>query len=415
MKQHILLVCAATILTTAANAQLVHDTVTTNPGYTHNVWYSLANDDQATDPATSWDIALSTSMGAMDELTTSVLFNHKIGSVYEIPGSDPSDFANADTAGLSTWTPLYNSEESWAAGAFNNTQNLGSFDYGWGNYNMSTHGIDANRIFVIKYTNGTYRKLAINSANTANTYTLVFDALDNSDLTTETIDITTYTSKNFVGYNLIAKVVVDREPASASWDLYFHQYPSFDYNPPYTVTGVFHNVGVQVAQVYPVNDPESYEDFSGAVFEDAINTIGYDWKAFNGMGFAVADSTVYVVKDKTGDVWKVIFTGFGGSASGKYMFAKEKLSSASIDEHTAIIASLYPNPSADEATLILSNAPDATVEVYSLSGTRMYAAHVDAAELTAVPLPVREFAEGMYQVVITTSATVTAQKLMVRR
>src|SRR3990167_3988381 len=190
----VLVACAAYGL---GQAQIVHDTVTTDPTYVNNVWYSLENDDQGSFAANAWDISLATAMGA----------------------------ANEDTTGLSTWTPLYNSDESWAAGAFNSTTNLGQFDYGWGDYNMTTHGVDANRIFVIAYTNGDYKKLTISSSNTTNIYTLTFDNLANTDLETEQIDVTAYTSKNFIGYNLTTKAIVDREPASADWDLYFNQYP----------------------------------------------------------------------------------------------------------------------------------------------------------------------------------------------
>lgn len=396
------------------NAQIIHDTVTTNPTYANNVWYSLENDDQGTFAANAWDISLATAMGAVDELTTAVWFNHKIGKVYEIPGSDPSDFENADTTGLSTWTPLYNSDQSWSAGAFNNTTNLGQFDYGWGDYNMTTHGVDANRIFVIAYTNGDYKKLIINSSNTTNVYTLTFDNLANTDLATEQIDVTPYVSKNFIGYNLTAKAIVDREPAADSWDLYFSQYPSFDYDPPYTVTGIFHNTGVQVAEVYPVNDPETFVDFSNVTWEESISTIGYDWKSFDGMAFVIADSTVYFVKDKAGSVWKLVMEGFGGSATGKYMFGKEKLSGAGLTEENALLAMAYPNPAADQTTLVLNNAPEAQLAVYSVNGACVYSNKLNAGELTTTVLDTRDWANGFYQITVTSGNAVSNLKLIVQ-
>lgn len=414
MKRIVFSAIITSLLTTTAGAQAVYDTVITNPTYANNVWYSLANDDQATSAANSWDIGLSTSMGAMDELTTAVLFNHKMGTVYEIPDSDPLDFENADTAGLSTWTPLYNSDQTWADGAFNNTSNLGSFDYGWGNYNMSTHGIDANRVFVIKYTSGEYRKLKINSANPSNTYTLVFATLDNATLNTVNVDITAYSAKNFVYYNLISNAIVDREPATANWDLYFHQYPSFDYNPPYTVTGIFQNTGVEVAKVYPVNDPATYMDFSGEEFSPVISTIGYSWKAFNGMSFVVVDSTVFFVQDKAGDVWKVIMTGFGGSSTGKYMFSKELISEAGTEDVKPVLMAVYPNPASDNVTLVLDNATDAIVSLYDMSGTLVYSQNTEAEQLTAKTLSLAGFSNGMYRVVVQTSTSVNTQQLLIQ-
>lgn len=402
------------IIYSNSQAQIINDTVTTAPTYANNIWYSLANDDQASNPINTWHIGFATVMGATDALTTSVLFNHKMGTVYEVPNSEPSDFANVDTTGFSTWTPLYNSDESWAKGAFNNTVNLGSFDYGWGNYNMTTHGIDANRVFVIKLTAGGFYKLMINSTNTASTYTLVFDALDNTDLTTETIDVTAYTSKNFVYYNLSTKVIIDREPVSENWDLYFHQYPSFDYDPPYMVTGIFQNVGVEVAKAYPIDDVFSYEDFSSESFSNTISTIGYDWKSFNGMSFEVVDSTVYFVSDQSGDVWKMIMTGFEGSSSGKYLFSKEKISTIGLSESDELFVSVYPNPASETATIVLKNAPEATIEVYTMTGDRVQMQHADASVLTAVSLNTADLANGVYHLLISTATSATSQKLIIQ-
>lgn len=414
MKQLVFSAMISALFTANAGAQVVNDTVTTGQGYANNVWYSLANDDQATAAVNAWDIALSTSMGAADPLTTAVLFNHKLGYVYEIPGSDPADFENADTAGLSTWTPLYNSDETWSDGAFNNTSNLGSFDYGWGTYNMTTHGIEANRIFVIKYNSGAYRKLMISSSNTTGVYTLVFAALDNTEMHTVSVDVASYTSKNFVSYNLLSNEIVDREPASADWDLYFHQYPSFDYNPPYTVSGIFQNAGVQIAKVYPVNDPSTYTDFSTATFQDEINVIGYAWKTFGGMSYVIEDSTVYFVKDKAGDIWKVIMTGFGGSSTGKYMFSKERISEAGLNEQTEMVAQLYPNPANETATLVLDNAGDAQISLYDMSGRMVYTTSTVATQLTAIQLPVSALNSGIYRLVIAAGHSAISRQLSIQ-
>jgi len=414
MSKKIILVLVACATYGLGKAQISYDTVITNPTYANNVWYSLENDDQGSFAANAWDVSLSTAMTASNELTTAVWFNHKIGKVYEIPGSDPMDFTNADTTGLSTWTPLYNSDVTWSNGAFNNTTNLGQFDYGWGDYNMTTHGVDANRVFVIAYTNGDFKKLMISSTNTASTYTLVFDNLNNTDLTTEQIDVTPYASKNFIGYNLTTKAIVDREPTAADWDLYFHQYPSFDYDPPYTVTGIFQNAGVQVAKVYPVNDPETFVDFSNITWEESISTIGYNWKAFDGMAFVIADSTVYFVTDKAGNVWKLIMTGFGGSSTGKYMFGKEKLSGAGLEEENALFAMAYPNPASDQTTIVLNNAPEAQLSVYSMNGTCVYATSLKASSLSTTVLETSDWANGVYQISITSGNALSNLKLVVQ-
>jgi len=417
MRNTVLSIALLMVGSQAATAQTVIDTVNTTPAYASNVWYSLENDDQATSLVNNWHIALATDMTPSGELITSALFNHKLGSVYEIPGSNPANFSTVDTTGLSTWAMLENSELSWAAGAFNNTANLGTFDYGWGNYNTTTHGIEANRIFVIKFTAGGYRKLMISSDNVAGNYTVVHSNLDNSDMTTEVIAVSGYATKNFVYYNTITKAVLDREPAKTTWDLYFGQYLTEDQPYPYNlVTGILQNLNVEVAQVYPVNDVAAYTNYQAATFEEEMNVFGWDWKSFNGTAYSVADSTVYFVDDVDGDIWKVVMTGFTGSSQGKYMFSKQKMtSSAGIDENAAgIFASVYPNPSNDVATVILKNAPAATVSIYSMMGTLVSTQSADAQNMTAVQLNTAELANGTYHVVCATGTAVSTQRLVVQ-
>jgi hypothetical protein len=224
--------------------------------------------------------------------------------------------------------------------------------------------------------------------------------------------VATFATKNFVYYNLGSETIVDREPASTTWDLYFHQYPSFDYDPPYTVAGIFHNAGVQVAQAYPVNDPATYDDWASQTFSEDINTIGYDWKTF-GMGWTITDSTVYFVADKAGEIWKVIFTGFGGSANGKYMFSKEKVSEAGIEENE-LFAAIYPNPSNNAATVMLNNAPNAEIMVFDLAGKLVATQKADAAALTAVTVNTADLSNGAYQLVVVSGSAMSTQKLIVQ-
>lgn len=349
------------------NAQAVIDTVTTGPNYVNNIWYSLENGIQSEQINTNWDLALSTTINPSSDLSTTLLFNHKIGQLFEIPGSDPSNFNGLDTTGLSTLLPLFNSDTTWSKGAFNNTPTIGAFDYGWGTYDFVTHtGINSNRIFVIKYNSGTYKKLKIDLSFMSSSYTLTYSNLDNSNSEIEDIPFSSYSTKNFVYFSLNGGLI-DREPISDNWDLTFMQYPSFDYDPPYTVAGIFQNVGVEVAKAYPVNNPSTYENWSSEEFSTRINGIGYDWKTFSG-SWSIADSTVYFVKDKSGSYWKVIMTGFGGSSNGQYIFSKEKLSSASIDVPETSVLGIYPNPANLDFNLITNSNENGIIQILNQQG-----------------------------------------------
>ena len=60
------------------------------------------------------------------------------------------------------------------------------------------------------------------------------------------------------------------------------------------------------------------------LFQSKINVIGADWKNFDQANnrWSLVDSTAYFIKTANGKIYKIIFTGFGGSANtivGKYV------------------------------------------------------------------------------------------------
>lgn len=378
------------------NAQ-VADSVSMGPGYANNIWYSLANDEQGTQAASNWDIALATSFLPNAALTTSIRFNDKVGKIFEIPDSDPSDFENADTVGLSTWTPLFNSDLDWVSGALNNTTSLGQMDYGWGNYNTVSHNIEANRIFVIKYNDGSVKKFIVNLLTTQAKYELISANYDNTNESTQEIDFSNYGSKNYIYYQFTSNTVIDREPASANWDLLFTQYGSSDYTPQYMVTGVLQNLDVEVAKVYPVNNPETYADWANQGFSNAISAIGYDWKTLNAQyTFDVADSTVYFIKDKSGDIWKVIFTGFVGSSAGKFKFTKELISELSVEDNESLFVSVYPNPVSSFLQVVIDVKEMGTIQLINALGQTVYNQNFEANGLNQNQIPVSQLEAGIY-------------------
>lgn len=399
-------------------AQAVIDTVIVGNGYANNIWYSLADDNVASQPYNNWDIALAPSVNPNSGLASAALFNYKSGTLYAIPGSNPANFATIDTAGMVAAGPLYNSDLTWSAGAFNNTPSLGTYDYGWGTYDMNTHsGIAANRVFVIKYTNGTYKKLVIDLSFSAG-YTIKYANLDNTGLQTQAIALTPYASKNFVYYSLSNNAIVDREPASESWDLTFLQYNTdLGGGTMYPVAGILQNHGVEIAEVHPVNNPATYIDWASQTFSDEINTIGYNWKNAGMSGVTIEDSTVYFIKAKTGDIWKVIMTGFisGASGNGSYIFSKQKLTTASVNElEENVTMIVYPNPAKENVSLVLDNKSNATIAIYNVLGALVYTTDVAGNGLQTVNVPVNELNNGIYHVTCTSNGKTVSQKMLVQ-
>ena len=402
-----------------ANAQVVTDTVTIGASYANQVWYSLANDNQGSAPKNNWDIAFDAS-----SFGSGIMINSVIGTeLWKYPSADLSGWAAVDTAGLSTWPTRWNSDTSWSYGAMGNYANpANSSDLDWGIYSTTTHVVTGDSLYIIKLANGEYKKLAIESLS-ANVYTFKYANLDGTSPQTATIDKSTYTGKNFGYYSLQTNAPLDREPLTANWDLVFTQHTAF-IPTAYTVTGILSNKAVQVAKVSNLADKVTYTNYAAATFTPAINTIGYNWKTFTGGAYAIKDSTVYFVKPASGDIWKIIFTGFS-SANGEYRFSKEKVYSVPpppngvADVNTAPISmALYPNPSnGSQVHVIYSleavNTP-VILNVTDVTGRSVYNTALDNTNgLHQYQLPAQLHA-GIYIVSVINGANRTQQKLIIQ-
>lgn len=341
------------------NAQSVDDSVAIGAGYANQIWYSLENDEQGSALNSEWDLAFSTAgQGA------NILINSAIGTkLWSYPSSDTSGWANIDTTGITTWSPLYNSDTSWNEGAFRKNISSNPYDLGWGIYDPITHFVVGDSLYVIKLSDNSYKKLWIQQL-ASGTYTFRYANLDGSNDNVVSLVKADYSGKNFGYYSLLTNAAFDREPTSSEWDLLFTKYTGFIPN-PYGVTGVLCNSGVTIAEARPVDvNSTSFDDYP---YTTPMNTIGYDWKTYSG-AWTIEDSTVYFVKGITGNIWKIIFTGFGGSADGKFKFTKELVSGVGLNEITNTEISeltVYPNPSNGNSFTVLYelNQPASNVEL----------------------------------------------------
>ena len=352
------------------NAQTIIDTVSVGAGYSNQKWYSLQNDEQGTQPKDNWDIAFEISGYSASILANVQKTNF---AVYKAPYS-VAQYATLDTAGISTWPLLYNSDTTWTVGAFNKGAiSSNPNDLGWGVYNSSNHIITGDSCYVIKLSSTSYKKIKINDLN-GGIYSFDYANIDGTSAQSQSITKSSYAGKNFAYFDLTNDVAVDREPVSANWDLTFVKYISF-VPTPYGVTGVLSNKGVTVAQADNVIAPVTYNSWYAHTFNTANNTIGYDWKEINMTTFAwdIKLDTVYFVKAKTGDIWKLRFTKFSGSSTGNFIFSKEKLSTVGIQDlqENSSQVTLYPNPSTGSTTLLFateSEVLNVSVSIIDITG-----------------------------------------------
>jgi len=371
--------------------------VITGAGYANDVYYSLQTGMQDTVARNNWDIGFTTYA-----FSSSILANHSAGvELYTWPFGDIDDWDNVDTTGME-WKPMYNSIETWEEGAFG-ANALGHPDYGWGIYDMSTHNLAGDSIFIIKTVGGTWKKLAIvERQSMANNWTIKFDNLDGSDPQSMFFKTSVYTAYNFLHVNLDSAELLSREPVSGNWDLLFTKY--YDYTIPYSVTGVLTNEKYILAQEISGADVDqaTHMEYEDSSFVSDISIIGSDWKEFDfTTGWGLSDTTVFYLKKYWGEdslYYKIYFTGFSGSmADGKYTFMQEKLAGVSNRTPEAVqLLEVYPNPASDQLNVVLDHEGEIRISVIDIAGRMLQSNTYASGGFNTLNLNISDLDPGLF-------------------
>lgn len=406
----------------SVNAQVITDTVSLGNGYPNEKWYSLENDETATSTRSSWDLAFPTDM-----FQAGARVNTAAGAmVWKYPNADTSAWNTLDTTGLSTWTALYDADSVWAKDALTSVSNPDNqFDYGWGVYDLSTHIVTGDSLFVIKTVSGTYKKLWIKDL-TNNVYNFTYANLDGTDEVTTSISKSDYANKNYGYYSFTNNATADLEPVNTNWDLLFTKYTGFvaygNTIMPYGVTGVLTNSKDSVAKVHPIADTTT--NYQDQTFSGNANVIGYNWKSFNGSAYTVTDSLVHFVKTASNDVWRVVFTGFDNT-NGDFIFKKEKLTTSggtSVGNVNADVNSivLYPNPvnNGQSITLVydLKNTiKTGIVSIFDITGKKVKQLNLNSKSgFNNQAIDISSLASGSYILSVNTDKGVNTQKFIIK-
>lgn len=385
--------------------------VLTGDNYSQEVYYNFENDVLKMEPRDSWDIAFTSA-----QMSVSVLANNGAGvMLYTWNKGAASDWASVDTTGMD-WTPMYNSIEDWDFGAFNaNTEMGNDFDYGWGKYNMISHTITGDSIFIMKLPNDEFKKFIIKQKNAIqNVWTFQYADLDGQNDNTITLDVKDYQSTSFIHYSISGNVAIEQEPLER-WQLLFTRY--YDYNIPYYVTGVLVNSGVKVQQVNDVSQTD-FKDYQTALFNDTISQIGSDWKSFSMASFTyeVDPEVVYFVQDTAGtdnSIWKLYFTAFSGSTLGAYSFVKEKMNATSVKTLSDHNLTVYPNPASNEINVIHDFSGNTEITIYNIWGQPVYRTqNFEAAGLNKNTVNIESLPTGLYSLLIRSGNDVKTVKFL---
>ena len=366
----------------AVAQETVEDVVSIGQAYANQVFYSLENGIVKTEPKNNWDICLE-----QNGRYGAIRINSVNGvELYMVPDATKADWETIDiNAGdIELWDNIYNSDTSWVRGAFNVQHTSDPFDLGWGLYDFLTHDVIGDSIYILKLSDDSYRKLMIEDLSDE-VWNLKYANLDGSNEIALAIDQTDYPYRNFIYYSFLNEEVLDREPNRGSWDLLFTQYESYVVQDTaqlhYFVSGVLSNLNTKVAEVHDVD--VNTEDYSNANFATNMSEIGYDWKEYvpNELDYVVAENLVYFVQTQKGDIYKMVFTDFGGASNGNFEFTKQLLNSTSIFDATNEMLGkfdCYPNPTnnTNDSKVIYSiekaNIKQASLEIHDLSGKLLF-------------------------------------------
>jgi len=391
------------------NAQ-TSDSVTSSGG-ANDIYYDFETGTQVSLNRTLWDIGL-----ASDRMSSSIIINENAGVELYLYSADTADWSTVDTSGFS-FKNIYNSEETWAFGSFSN-QGTNHPDYGWGIYNMTTHDIMGNRLFIVKIQSGEYLKVVIDKLGSDGVWFLRTAKLDGSlensyeyaKATKESV------AKNFALLNLSSGEFDYSNADTKAWDILFTKYITTVQMGPVSqdmaVSGVKINAGCEVAERGGVDVTSN--DTSSLAWGTSITEIGYDWKSFNRGTFQYEFTAdlVYFVRAQNGAVWKMWFTGYEGGAVGKYVFNKEEIKAGvnSVAKYARLKTAVYPNPTMDVLNITNEENEALNIRVMNTQGAVMLESSVSAFKTTS--FNTTELAKGIYLLQLSTANAISTQRVI---
>ncbi len=367
MKTLLLSISILLIGISSINAQAISDSISLQTSYADQVFYQLSSGTKTASNTQDWDLQFFSSL-----FSASIRINGGFDAeLYEPSNSDTTNFTSTtiDTVGANL---LRDGNDDWQNDVFTSTA-TGHPDYGWGVY-QGTGLLVGKKVFIIKTTSGIWKKIWIKTISPSGPVTFVIANLDGSSSVTKTYNRTTYSSKHHFYYDIDNDSLLDAEPLKADWELVFRKYSeSLGALGYYNVVGGFSNYNTGIAEVRGVEVNTAQANWNSYSFDSSLNVLGHDWKSFNNSTFMweLEDSLSYFIKDNNEDVYQVVFTGFGGSATGMIYFTKELLSAASIDESSPFVNfGIYPNPthSVLNITYELKDARALSFSIFDVNG-----------------------------------------------
>ncbi len=444
MKLKTLLTATLISLSGASMAQSTawtYDSVALGAGYSNDVFYELGHGGTVLHSGNDWDLGFQMTVFGEPMFNAAIRANHvKKGlEVYNLGVAASTNWATlapTDTVGkTSASQQLINADTSWGNGAFYQSRLLADpFSYGWGEYNMSSHYVTGDHLFLLKVAGVPYKfwmQQYISTPQSAISYTFKIAKLDGSNENTVTISRQAgYTDRLFAYYDIATNTVINREPSRNTWDMLFTQYRQrIDDGTgnfvPYNLTGVLTNLSTEVADIRHT-DPDAVTNFKGTKRTGYTDEIGADWKRYDMAAglYVMSDSTSFVIKSKLDlHYYQVQFLRFDGGSptgQGKIVFRKRDVANAvsvpTTANHALNAFAISPNPATAGATLLLDakQASAAQMIITDMAGRVMQSTSLDLKSgINAYSLNTASWPAGIYSVQVAAQDWNAASRIVV--
>jgi hypothetical protein len=404
MKKIITSIFVLTALTVFAQTEDMVETA----GGVNDVYYSFNSKTKTPVSRTTWDIGLTT-----NPQSASIIINENGGTELYLYGNDTSKWSSLDTAGMK-WTNIYNSETTWASGAFAN-QGTTHPDYGWGMYNMTTHDIVGNRIFILKNTAGEYWKVMIPVMKAAGDFSVRIAKLSGASETTYTFNKNDYKAKHFHMIPVSdVPMSITTNPNKEDWDILFTKYITYVNQGPNSrfqpVGGVKVNIGCEVAQRDGI--ATTSDDTASLAWNTDITEIGWDWKTFDfgSSSYFMEIDRTYFIRTPKGAVWKLWFTDYTVGTANYSFNTKLLTAAAGTNELVKLNTAVYPNPT--NGVLTISNKENTNLTLSLMNAQGMVVVKDNVAAHANLNIATTDLAKGVYFLELNTANASQTQRVI---
>jgi HmuY protein/Secretion system C-terminal sorting domain len=385
----------------------VNDSVSMSTGKVNDVYYSCANGTVKTENNQNWILAFS-----MGSQTAGVWANHINGVSVLNPHKSAASWASITLADTAISAVQLNSETSWGNGALNVNKNPGAqFDFGWGTYDLVSHNVFGDSIFIIGK-GGSYYKFIIDSLDGNNQiyYTRIGGLSQPIPTLSYTFAKSPKYSKSNMLYVTLGQGLKDtmRDADNTTFEMIFTKYMGLTSlqgggQAIYPLVGVLSNSKILST---PVQNP-NFDVVLGAngiaalTLTKTINNIGANWKTFDGTAYTIAPDLSYVVKGVDSNYYQIMFTGYT-SSTGLIKFAKRKINfptAISTVGNNKASMQIAPNPVANNAVVVLEStiATTANMQIVNTQGQILYNAPITInAALNAFNINTNNLTAGQY-------------------